>query len=494
MSSRPIRGVRAACVGIATLATLAACGGGGADGTGVQIGTGGTTNAPTAGGTFAYSAGVMTRGSVILNGVRYDDSAAQVDDDRGRGVAQLASGMRVKLRGRIANDGTSGSTDRVSIEPELRGTVATVEATAVPPAFTVGGVRVLVDDTTVYSDGATLAGIAGQRVEVHGLRDAAGTIRASRVEVFSGTGVSDSIRGRIVSVASASSFTLSGGASGPVTVSLPGTPVFTPAGCGVGALVAGAEVEVHGSFSGTAANAFSGTRLECEDLYDDSVGVRAPSGSRNELEGFVAGLNTANSTFTVDGRTVSWNASTQIRNGALADLANGVRVEVDGTLSGTTLVAREISFKQERILLQGAVQSVGAGGTTFVLLGRTVQVSSLTSTDSDIGLAAGVRVQVRGTLSKTGVLQADEIRDPSGSAGREFVQARVTAKTASSITLLGLTVSLSPSAQYRRADDTAYASREDFLAAVTASAAGGTLVKVRGTPLSGGAEEAEIEQ
>lgn len=494
MNPHPNRGLRAALVAFASLASLAACGGGGADGTGAQSSTGSVVSAPTATGSQAYSAGVMSKGSVILNGVRYDDSSAQIADDRNRSAAQLADGMRVKLRGRISDDGVSGSADRVSIEPELRGTVGAVEPAAVPPAFTVGGVRVLVADTTVFADGATLAGIAGRRVEVHGLRDAAGTIRASRVEVLTGTTTADSLRGRIVAVASSSAFTMTGGASGTVAVTLAGTPVFTPSGCGVSVLAAGAEVEVHGSFSGSTANTFSATSLECEDLFDDSTGVRAPSGSRNELEGFVAGLNTTASTFTVNGRTVSWNSSTQIRNGALADLANGVRVEVDGTLSGTTLVAREISLKQERILVQGAVQSVGAGATSFVVLGRTVQVSSLTERDSDVSIAVGVRVQVRGTLSSTGALLADEIGDPSGSSGREFVQARVTAKTATSITLLGLTVTLSPSTQYRLSDDAASTSQQAFLDAVTASPTGGTLVKVRGTPLSAGVEEAEIEQ
>jgi len=494
MTPHPIRGLRAACVAVATLASVAACGGGGADGTGAQSSTGGIVSAPTATGPQAYSAGVMTKGSVILNGVRYDDSAAQIADDRNRSAAQLANGMRVKLRGRISDDGVSGTADRVSIEPELRGTVGTVEPAALPPAFTVGGVRVLVDDTTVFADGATLAGIAGRRVEVHGLRDAAGTLRASRVEVFTGAPSTDSLRGRILSVASTSAFTMTGGASGAVAVTLSATPVFTPTGCSVSVLAVGAEVEVHGSFGTGAANTFAATGLECEDLFDDSTGVRAPSGSRIEYEGYVAGLNTAGSTFTVNGRTVSWSTATQIRNGTLADLANGVRVEVDGTLSGTTLVAREISFKQERILVQGTIQSLGAGGTSLVVLGRTVQVTSLTSTDVDSGLAVGRAVQVRGALSTAGTLVAEEIRDPSGSNGREFVQARVTAKTATTITLLGLTVTLSPGTQYRRSDDSAFASQQAFLDAVTASPTGGTLVKVRGTPLSSGVEEAEIEQ
>jgi hypothetical protein len=54
-------------------------------------------------------------------------------------------------------------------------------------------------------------------------------------------------------------------------------------------------------------------------------------------------------------------------------------------------------------------------------------------------------------------------------------------------------VTLPSNASYRRADGTAFASLQAFLDAIVASPGGGTLVKVRGTPLSSRIEEAEIE-
>lgn len=66
-------------------------------------------------------------------------------------------------------------------------------------------------------------------------------------------------------------------------------------------------------------------------------------------------------------------------------------------------------------------------------------------------------------------------------------------RNGSTITLLGTTVTLPSNASYRRADGTAFASLQAFLDAIVASPGGGTLVKVRGTPLSSRIEEAEIE-
>ncbi|MFM1988390.1 MAG: hypothetical protein RJA99_1347 [Pseudomonadota bacterium] len=506
------RGLPAACIA-AALAALSGCGGGGgADGTSASIATGGGasgTGSPLAGGgasgtgspltgTPLFAEGVMARGSVILNGVRYDDTAAQVTDDRGRGVAQLADGMRVKLRGRIADDGVSGTTDRVSIEPELRGTVGAVDTTAVPPIVVVGGVPVRVDDTTAWANGptlATLASLVGQRVEVHGLRDATGTIRASRVEAALPASVSDGLKGPITMALSGSAFAIAGGAGGSVTVTLGGAPVFLPAGsactASAAALSIGRVVEVQGRFTGP--NAFVADRVECEDLADDSAGVRPSSGSRNEVEGYVSAFDAAASTFSIGSTGVSWTSGTQFRGGVATDLANGRRVEVDGTLTGGRLVAREVSFKQARAILQGSVVGYAAGGRSFTVLGRTVQLTDL----SDIGatLANGARVEVRGAATGAATLVADEVRDGSGNGGRDILQAPVTAKTASSITLLGQVVTLPatpPSEGYTDSNGTAYASLTAFLDAITAQASGGTVVKVRWR--NGAIDGAEIER
>jgi hypothetical protein len=62
-------------------AALAACGGGG-DSTAAPTGT---TSTPSS----VYAAGPITGfGSVIVNGVRFDDSAATITDDDGRTLAE----------------------------------------------------------------------------------------------------------------------------------------------------------------------------------------------------------------------------------------------------------------------------------------------------------------------------------------------------------------------------------------------------------------------
>jgi hypothetical protein len=204
-------------------------------------------------------------------------------------------------------------------------------------------------------------------------------------------------------------------------------------------------------------------------------------------------VNLTTGSFTLGGITVTFDAATQVRNGSREDLGNGVRVEVDGTLNGATLMAREISFKSDRIILQG--QASGVTATQFVVLGQTIVRNDLTQVSVSGGIANGTRVQVRARFTSAGALVAEEVRDPSGgNANREIVQARVTAKTATTITLLGNTYTLLEGAnRYERPDGTFFPSRADFLAAITASPAGGTLVKVRGTPLSTGVEEGEIE-
>jgi Domain of unknown function (DUF5666) len=168
---------------------------------------------------------------------------------------------------------------------------------------------------------------------------------ASRVE---GKGVRnpnapevDELRGVIASVnAGASQFTI-----GSVIVSFTPATTFTPATrCTAASLVAGLEVEAHGAF--TAPGAFTATRIDCEDMEDEHG--RPGNGERDSIEGFIAGLDTAARTFTVDGQLVSYGPATEFRDGTLADLANNAKVEVEGTLSGTTLAAREIQFQHKR--------------------------------------------------------------------------------------------------------------------------------------------------
>jgi len=78
-------------IGMAALAALlASCGGG----------TGGTGATSNPGPTNAVSIGVMTTGSVIVNGVHFDDNGATIKiDDTPKTPSDLQSGMVVRLRG-----------------------------------------------------------------------------------------------------------------------------------------------------------------------------------------------------------------------------------------------------------------------------------------------------------------------------------------------------------------------------------------------------------
>lgn len=463
---------------------LAACGGG-IEGTG-------STPPQSA----VTSSGVMAKGSVILNGVRFDDAGASVDDDRGRGVAQLSSGMVVRLRGR-SDDSGNGVAERVQIENELRAPITSINAVASPQSFVAAGVTVLVDSSTVYANLAGFAALAvGTRVEVHGLRDAAGNLRAARVEgVGPGQGV-DELRGAVSNVnAVALTFVLNGN----VTVNYAGA-TFTPTGASPASLTNGVVVEVHGSLSGSV---FTATRVEIEHLRDDGLGGRP--NEKQEVEGFVTGFTAHPGTFFVNGRSVTTTASTRFVGGSAADLLNDAKVEAEGIVDAQgVLVASRIEFRNTRVLLHGRVTALDVGQRTLVVLGQTVRANDLTRIDTrgaggnstslaDLAVNADC-VEVRAALDGTAIV-AEEIKEPSG-CGDELVQARVSGEneTAFTLTFFGsLNASLAAASSFQDRAGNAI-SRAQFFAAVTPAGAGalGTLVKVKGNSL-GAVEEAELQ-
>lgn len=475
---------------------LGACGGGGGDGSPQP----GAPVQPAASVTTAFGVVAKSAGSsgISVNGVSFATNGGTTVriDDNPKGVDDLRSGMVVKLRGR--DDGTTRTAERIEVENEVRGNVTAVDAAANPQAFTVGGLRVLVDDATVYANLNPLgfAGIAvGGYVEVHGIRDAAGNLRATRVEgqVRDDANPADELKGTVGALdTNANTFAL-----GAVTVNY-GNATFSPAGAGEASLANGIVVEVHGAFN-TAGTVFTATRVDIEDLEDDNGGLRPREGERNESEGFVTNLSVAagatSGTFTLNGRTVSFSASTQFRGGSLADLANNVRVEVDGTVSGTTLVAREIRFKQPRVLLASQASAVDVANRRLTLFGRAVQLNDLTDVRTPLTAITpnSTRVEVRAFIDGTGALIAERIEASNSGGARDIVQAVVSAAdpTGRTVTLLGITASVS-TASFRDIDDRPI-SEAQFFAAVTP---GRTTVKVKGTSFnitSLRAEEAEIE-
>ncbi|MEO5574057.1 MAG: DUF5666 domain-containing protein, partial [Gammaproteobacteria bacterium] len=67
-------------------------------------------------------------------------------------------------------------------------------------------------------------------------------------------------------------------------------------------------------------------------------------GNELDLEGFVADFVSATN-FTINGQAVTTNSQTSYEHGVATDLANNVRVEVEGTLTGGVLVASKVSIE-----------------------------------------------------------------------------------------------------------------------------------------------------
>ena len=311
---------------VTALALFVACGGG-IDGTG-----------STPPGQAITSSGVMTKGSVILNGVRFDDSTAVITDDLGRNAAQLANGMVVRLRGR-SDDNVNGVAERIDVENELRAPIISINAAALPLSFVAAGLTMLVDSETVFANVANFAALAvGMRVEVHGLRDAFGFLHASRVEVVAaGQGV-DEVRGTVSALNTiASTFLL----NGSIVVNY-ANATFNPPGASAASLANGTLVEVRGG--NLAGLVFLATQVDIEDLEDDAL--RGRVGEKQDVEGFVTGFTAHPGTFLVNGRTVSTTASTRFVGGTAADLINNAKVEASGVIDAQdVLVASVIEFR-----------------------------------------------------------------------------------------------------------------------------------------------------
>jgi hypothetical protein len=355
---------------VAAVFALGACGGGGG-------GTPGATSAPV------VSTGTMTKGSVIVNGVRFEDSLADITaDDSPKTPAFLQSGMTVKVKGRRNDDGVTGTATDIEVENEVRGTI-TAKGT---DSFTVLGQTVFVDGGTVFDDVANFADLAvGNAVEVHGQRDAAGAIRATRVELLAGPGVVDEVRG-VVAGKDASpgpgTFTIGGG-----TFTYDGGTVIVE---GV-AFDNGDLVEIHLDAGTNLAN-----RIELEDAED--AAFDPAEGEEFEVEGFVTGL--AGDNFFVNGQAVSLQAGTRFEAGLPADLANDVRVEADGHMIGGVLVADKITFK-DSVRFEANLEAVSGGPDNNVtVFGRTVFITSRTGQNPrDGSFLAGEGVKIRAFLN-----------------------------------------------------------------------------------------------
>ena len=372
---------------------LAACGGGG----------GGDT-----GDSSSFVEGPITGfGSIIVGGVRFDDSSARFhDDDDGqlddRGGLRLRDSLRLGMvveieGGRIDRpQGALGQCRaiRVVLGQSLVGPVSAVDVAG--STLTLLGQKVVVTSSTVFDDSITggLAGIvAGDIVEAHALYDPVLVqFVATRLELEPGA-TEYRLRGKVSNLdTTAKTFNI-----GSELIDYSGAQPSVPS-----ALVEGAFVRVR--MQTTPVNgAWVATKV--------TIGLRSliPRGE-SEIEGVISSFNSLQS-FAVNGLPVETSSSTRFPDGT-DGIKLGARVEAKGDIVNGVLVATMVELKEPRLKpleleFHGTVQNLDPAAKTFTLLGP-MGLMGLTiwyggtveyRNGTEASLANGKRVEVKGVLA-----------------------------------------------------------------------------------------------
>ena len=466
------------------------------------------------GGTGGTGVGPVTGfGSVIVNGVHYDDSSidnTNFFDDHGRTKSGLMTGMMVAISGRI--NGANGTADNITVLRHVDGPMDDNGVELATNRLKVMGQDVVVDASTVFDNGITsladlrtLQGANGNHpeLEVHGSADNTGVIHATFIHKWN----DDHVVGDNVQVRG----TVSGLNTAARTFSIGGKTVdYNDLGTIPAGVDNGSFVEAEGTL-----RVWDNALVAASVKPEDATGGQ-PSGSRAEVEGYVNRVITqaaGSGSFELIGpngvQTVTWTSGTTTpEGGTLSDILAGVKVEVEGVRkAGGALAATKIEIRRaSNIKFETTVADPQP--SSFRLFGIQVKVNALTqyedSRDGDKfftqtglhGIQVGDTLEVSAYLDNAASIVATRVeRIDAIASDRHILQGPVDSIVAPSLTILGINVNTFPPPQTRflRADESEFATQGDFFVAIAI----GDIVKARGnqgSPLqSVNANEVQIE-
>ena len=395
--------------------------------------------------TASTSEGVITGfGSVIVNGVHYDSSNATVSVDGSPAAeADLSVGMVVAVKGSYNSSAGTGTADSIVYADDLQGPIAAVDVAA--KTLTVLGQTILVDAMTKYKNTTDLTTLlVNDIIEVSGHPDHAGTFHARYIEKKA-AGSEYEIKGT-VSDLTGNTFTLQVAPSSPaITVDFTG--VTLPAD-----VVDGAFVEV------TTLSDISGVTITASEVELESD-VEISENDHVEIEGYVTDFVSLGD-FKVNGVPVNAGAL------SVVGIADGVSVEVEGTYSASVVTATSVEIHHAcSVKLEG--KAVDKTSSSFTVLGKTVSVTDTTEYEDGISIdpvrtfsfadiGNGDHLEIAGYLDEaTGHIVAGAVKRHDA-IDRAVMQGVVTSSTdASSLVVLGVTVSVDVSTEFRDAYDVA---------------------------------------
>ncbi|MBS0365372.1 MAG: hypothetical protein JSR67_06055 [Proteobacteria bacterium] len=344
-------------------AGLAACGGGGSGSSMPSTGPAPSASGP---GPVVTSGTITAFGSVYVNAVRYDVSAATIRKN-GSAVPQsgLAVGEVALVTGQQNPQTGQGTASDVDVEDSVVGPIAAIGT----GQLTVLGQTVLVGASTSFGAGITPADLGGLKVgdaiEVSGLAASAG-VNATRI-TRAQPGEPLQVIGTVSNLVTAThSFALNGLTVDFSAATLSGFAAGGPANGNV-VLARG------GTFDATL------VRLTAAAVMAGVTDPRETTfAGRAEQEGVITRFVSAVD-FDVSGFKTTTTSTTVYLNGTVADLALNARVVVRGTVNASAvLVADSVTFEPVAALAVLAPLTAAPAGNSFTLLGVVITVDANT--------------------------------------------------------------------------------------------------------------------
>lgn len=378
----------------------------------IGCGGGGSLAGGGIGGSGFSSGAISAFGSIFVTGTEYDTTGATVTLER---VASSTSALRVGMVVVVEGErsGASGSAERVSYDDEIEGPITAITVVSIDEKrLTILGQTISIERTLTRFDASsgftapdfdTIA--VNDRVEVSGFRRAA-DIQATYVKK-KGVAVANAsveLKGT-VSGAAGQSFMLG-------TILVNWNNATTLRGFPGGGPTNGDFVEVEGTLSN--ATTVAATRIERESPHSGNI-------DDVEIEGAVTQFVSLSS-FRVNGQPVNAGGPTvQFEPNNPAFVADGARVEVEGSIVNGTLVADKVKLREGEARVHAQIAAAGdidGAARTVRLLGITIRADASTQLEDDLlgipnfdigDLTAGDFLEVRGVEDGAGGILATEI-------------------------------------------------------------------------------------
>ena len=370
----------AASLGAASL--LAACGGGGSS----------SDDGSTAAADSFTTGPISGFGSVIVGGVRFDDTLAIIIDEDGNRATRgdLKLGVVIDIDGaRINRAEMRAVALRIALGGALLGPVSTVNTTA--STLTLLGQTVLVTSSTVFDAAITggLTGItAGGVYQVHGLYDPA-NVRFVATRIEPKTGATEYRLRGVLSDLNTTAKTFKIGSELVNYAGVPSADVPNTLANGQFVRLLLQTTQVNGAWVAIRLRHTVRTLQPCPEAHVEGVITAFTSPQAFEINGLK--VDAAGATFP-DGT---------------AGIVLGARVEVEGAVVGGVLVATKVEIEDRReagrrvLEFHGEMSNLNTAAKTFALRGLTIWYGGTVEyrNGTEATLANGKGVAVRGVIS-----------------------------------------------------------------------------------------------